>query len=164
MSEWLMWVLFGGALCIAELFSGTFYLLLLGVAAFAAAGGAWLGLASSIQFALAAAVSLAGLPLVLKASRRNARPTGNYDSGQEIELADLNGQLQGQYSGSFWRVEEVLGKALKAGDRVRIVRVDGSRLIVAATVAATAAAAAAGNAGAFDTAKANNEFNAGKGE
>lgn len=47
MSEWLMWVLFGGALCIAELFSGTFYLLLLGVAAFAAAGGAWLGLASA---------------------------------------------------------------------------------------------------------------------
>jgi membrane protein implicated in regulation of membrane protease activity len=132
MSDWLMWLLLGGALCVAELFSGTFYLLLLGMAAFAAAGGAWVGLPGSIQFALAALVSLAGLPLVRRATRRRAPPAGNYDSGQEIELAEVNGQLQGLYSGSFWRVHEVSGQALRAGDRVRIVRVDGSRLIVAA--------------------------------
>lgn len=135
MSDWLLWVLLGGALCIAELFTGTFYLLLLGVAAFAAALGAWLGLPVGMQFALVAIVSLAGLPLASRASRRRAAPTGNYDSGQSIDLKDVNGQVQGYYSGSYWQVEDVAGRQLAAGQRVRIVRVDGSRLIVAATAA-----------------------------
>lgn len=135
MSDWLIWLLLGGALCVAELFTGTFYLLLAGAAALAAAGAAWLGLAAAAQFAVAAAVSLAGLPLVLRASRRQQPAAGNYDSGQEIVLAEQHGQLQGMYSGSFWRVEEVAGRPLAAGQRVRIVRVDGARLVVAAAEA-----------------------------
>lgn len=132
MSDWLMWLLLGGALCVAELFTGTFYLLLLGVAALAAAGAAWLGAAVAGQFGVAAAVSLVGLPLVLRASRRQGPASGNFDRGQEVELTEQNGQLQGMYSGSFWRVDEVSGKPLAAGQRVRIVRVDGARLVVAA--------------------------------
>lgn len=132
MSDWLIWLLLGGALCVAELFTGTLYLLLAGGAALSAAAGAWLGLATAAQFAVAAAVSLAGLPLVLRASRRQGPASGDYDSGQEVELITHNGQLQGSYSGSFWRVEEISGKPLAAGQRVRIVRVDGARLVVAA--------------------------------
>ena len=130
MADWLIWLLLGGALCVAELFTGTFFLLLLGLAAFTATAAAWFALSGAWQFGLAAVVLVAGLPLVLRASRRQKPASGNYDVGQVIVLADINGQLQGLYSGSYWRVSEVSGAPLKAGDRVRIVRIDGSRLVV----------------------------------
>ena len=43
MSPALLWAIAGLALVIVELLSGTFYLLVLGIAAFGAAAAAWAG-------------------------------------------------------------------------------------------------------------------------
>ena len=56
----LIWAIAGLALVIVELLTGTFYLLMLGVAAFGAAGAAWLGYDFSVQVIVAAVVAGVG--------------------------------------------------------------------------------------------------------
>lgn len=129
-SPWMLWLLFGGALCIAELFSGTFYLLLAGTAAFAAAAAAYLGAPAAGQVAAAALVAIAGLPLVKRVSRRQGPARMDYDTGQSTTLIESGGALCAQHSGSLWRVREAGGKTLAAGETVRIVAVDGNQLVV----------------------------------
>src|SRR5215213_7235135 len=60
MEHWLAWGVLGLVLVIAELLTGTFYLLMLGVAAFGAAGSAWLGHSFAVQAIVACVVSVAG--------------------------------------------------------------------------------------------------------
>ena len=55
-----LWALTGLVLVIAELVTGTFYLLMLGLAAFGAALAAWLGLEFSVQTVVAIVVSALG--------------------------------------------------------------------------------------------------------
>src|SRR5947208_9705019 len=56
----LMWAISGLALVIVELLTGTFYLLVLGVAAFGAAGTAWLGYDFPAQVIVAAVIAAVG--------------------------------------------------------------------------------------------------------
>ena len=49
MEEHLTWAILGMALVIVELLTGTFYLLVLGLAAFGAAGAAWAGSEFPVQ-------------------------------------------------------------------------------------------------------------------
>src|SRR5512138_450406 len=56
----LAWAIVALVLVIAELVSGTFYLLMLGVAAFGAAGAAWLGHDFAVQAIVAAVLGAAG--------------------------------------------------------------------------------------------------------
>ena len=56
----LVWAAIGLVLVISELLTGTFYLLMLGTAAFAAAGVAFFGQGLAVQAIVAAAVAAAG--------------------------------------------------------------------------------------------------------
>lgn len=49
MQAYLIWLLAGLALVIAELITGTFYLLVLGLGAFGAGAAAWLGSAAAAK-------------------------------------------------------------------------------------------------------------------
>src|SRR5258706_16294221 len=60
MEEDLFWAILGLALVIVELLTGTFYLLMLGIAAFGAALAAWLGQGIGVQAIVAAVISGAG--------------------------------------------------------------------------------------------------------
>src|SRR6185312_10535516 len=60
MESWLAWGVLGLALVIAELLTGTFYLVMLGVAAFGAAAVAALGYAFAPQAVVAFIVAAAG--------------------------------------------------------------------------------------------------------
>ena len=60
MDEDFLWAILGLTLVIIELLTGTFYLLMLGVAAFGAALAAWLGHGIGVQAIVAAVVSAAG--------------------------------------------------------------------------------------------------------
>lgn len=60
MELWLIWVIAGFVLVIAELVTGTFYLLVIGVGAFAGALVAWLGGNELLQAVIGSAVALAG--------------------------------------------------------------------------------------------------------
>src|SRR6185503_20547549 len=56
----LIWAISGLGLVIVELLTGTFYLLMLGVAAFGAALAAWLGQGFGVQTVVAAVIAGAG--------------------------------------------------------------------------------------------------------
>ena len=56
----LLWAVIGLALAIVELLTGTFYLLMLGLAAFGAAGTAWLGYDLAVQVIVASVVAGVG--------------------------------------------------------------------------------------------------------
>jgi len=60
MDHGLAWAVVGLVLVIAELLTGTFYLVMLGVAAFGAAGAAYLGVDFSAQVIVAALVAAIG--------------------------------------------------------------------------------------------------------
>ena len=60
MEEHLTWAILGLALVIIELLTGTFYLLVLGLAAFGAAGAAWAGYAFSVQSVVAGVIAAIG--------------------------------------------------------------------------------------------------------
>ena len=57
MDHGILWAVIGLVLVIVELLTGTFYLLMLGIAAFGAAAAAWLGLGFSSQSIVAALVA-----------------------------------------------------------------------------------------------------------
>jgi membrane protein implicated in regulation of membrane protease activity len=72
----LVWALVGLALVIAEVLTGTFYLVMLGVAAFAAAGTAYMGYGiptEAIVGALIAALGCYGVYLRRTSSARRGR-------------------------------------------------------------------------------------------
>ncbi len=60
MEEDFLWAILGLTLVIVELLTGTFFLLMLGIAAFGAALAAWLGQPFGVQAAVAAAIAGAG--------------------------------------------------------------------------------------------------------
>ena len=73
MADYLVWAGIGLVLIIAELLTGTFYLLVLGVAALIGALAGFVGLAFGMQAAAAAIVAVAGV-LWIRARRRNLNP------------------------------------------------------------------------------------------
>jgi len=137
MSAWVWWFVLGFVLLIAELMSGTFYLLVIAVA-FAAAGVASLtGMPFVIQLIVAAGIGLAG-SLWLRNSRvgrlgsRNSNePMQNLDVGQTLRIEQWTASrtARAAYRGAQWDVELAPGEEAAPGDFV-IRDVLGSRLIV----------------------------------
>ena len=60
MEEDFLWAILGLGLVIVELLTGTFYLLMLGLAAFGAALAAWMGQPFGVQAVVAAVVAAGG--------------------------------------------------------------------------------------------------------
>ena len=90
MEAHIAWILAGFALIIAELLSGTFYLLVLGVAAFAGAGAAWGNVSFGLQVLAAAAVAIIGM--VWLHQRRKNHPDqqmASLDAGQPVPPAGV---------------------------------------------------------------------------
>jgi membrane protein implicated in regulation of membrane protease activity len=133
---WIAALLFG----IAELFTGNFFLLVLGLGI--AAGGlvAWAGGTLTAQIVGTAIVTLTGWALLWRHQRRQRGPAPLADRnmvldvGERLRVEAWTGvrSTQARYRGASWSVE--LDAPLdtveaRAGEFV-IVRVDGSRLIV----------------------------------
>lgn len=137
MSAWVWWFVLGFVLLIAELTTGTFYLLVIALA-FAAAGVASLfGIPFVVQLVVAAGIGLAG-SLWLRNSRfgriasRGSEPLQNLDVGQVVRVEQWSAgrTARASYRGAQWDVELAPGEEAVAGDFV-IRDVLGSRLIVA---------------------------------
>jgi membrane protein implicated in regulation of membrane protease activity len=138
MADWMNWLVAAGVLVILELFTGTFYLLMiaLGLAVggiVAVAGGGFAGQA------IVAAVVAIGATGWLHRSRfgRPARHDAtrdrnvNLDIGQRVSVpAWDHGRARVMYRGALWDVELGQGATPQPGD-FRIVEVQGSRLVVA---------------------------------
>jgi membrane protein implicated in regulation of membrane protease activity len=131
------WFLAAGLVVILELFSGTFYLLMIAIGAAAGGLAALAGAAVPLQALIAAIVGVAAT-LLLRRSRYGkfsktdaARdPNVNLDIGQSIAVAQWqDGGARVMYRGALWDVELAAGASPAAGTyTIREVR--GSRLIV----------------------------------
>lgn len=110
MDGWLLWVIVGFVLVIAELVTGTFYLLVLGIGAFAAALIASLGANVLVQAGVGAAVALGGAWFVHhwhEAHRNADEGRSNFlDRGQPVVLEGWTNEPAGiarvKYRGASW--------------------------------------------------------------
>jgi len=137
MAEWVGWFIAAGALLILELFSGTFYLLMIaigisagGLVALAGANGAWQAIAAAIVGV--AATLILRRSRYGKAARRDAAqdPNINLDIGQSVAVGHwVDGSARVMYRGALWDVELSPGSDAQAGQYI-IRAVRGSRLIV----------------------------------
>ena len=83
MDDYLAWLIAGFVLVIVELVSGSFYLLVLGIAAFAGAAVAYAKLGIAVQAITAAVVAVAGMGWVRKyRSRTKGEVMRSPDHGQ----------------------------------------------------------------------------------
>jgi membrane protein implicated in regulation of membrane protease activity len=133
------WWLAAIALGTAEMFTGSFYLLVLAAGASGAGVVAAIGAGPAGQFATAAVISAVGAALVRRLrprrdelpSQRN--PAVNIDIGQTVEIAqwEENRRSRAAYRGALWDVELLPGEPAVPG-RFLIREIDGSRLLLAA--------------------------------
>ncbi|MBK6981442.1 MAG: NfeD family protein [Betaproteobacteria bacterium] len=139
MEPHLLWIIAGFVLVIAELVTGTFYLLVIGVGAFAGAAVAWAGGAYLAQAVGGCAVALAGTWLVNRwhRSHRRSNPKDDFlDLGQPVVLetwtdADA-GLARVKYRGTTWDARIGAGTRPDPGATLFINGQDGSTLLVSA--------------------------------
>lgn len=137
MADWIGWLAAAGVIVILELFSGTFYLLMIAIGVACGGVAAWLGASGPMQTVTAALVGVlaTGLLRRSKYGRPNrsdpARdPNVNMDIGQSVHVpAWQNGAARVMYRGALWDVELAAGATPAPGTFV-IREVQGSRLIV----------------------------------
>ena len=134
-----MWVIAGFVLVIAELVTGTFYLLVVGAGAFAGAVVAWLGGNELVQAVVASAVALVGAFLVHNWHVRNRDAVGTkgdnfLDRGQPVVLEgwvnEASRVARVKYRGAWWdaRLRDDAHPAL--GTTLYIQGQDGNTLLV----------------------------------
>ncbi|MCG2584106.1 NfeD family protein [Massilia sp. TS11] len=136
MSLWMEWLALAGVLVVLELFSGTFYLLMIALGLACGALLAYLGAGLSWQFLAAGSVASAAT-LALRRSRLSLGlpkaandPNMNMDIGQSVEVpAWQDGRARVMYRGAMWDVE-LDGGAQAGPGRFTITEVRGNRLIV----------------------------------
>lgn len=125
-------------LAVAEMATGTLYLLVVVLAAALSGVLAWLGAGESVQL-LAASVSTVLGVLALYAYKKRCMPKApklgnNLDIGQTVEvLAWLGneGRARVHYRGTQWdaRLDDL---SARRGERMRIIGAEGSTFILAA--------------------------------
>jgi len=135
-STW--WWIITGLLVVAELATGTFFLLMLALGAAAGAIAAYFGLGFIAQV-LSAAVVGGGAVAVWHWRRGGTRPRiraaenrdVNLDIGEQVEVSEwaADGTASVQYRGARWSVRHAGSGAPLPGRHV-IRRVEGSRLHV----------------------------------
>ena len=139
MTGYVRWFVIGFGLLVAELLTGTFYLMIIAVALGVAGVSAWLGASLALQLVVAAAIGLGG-SVWLRSTRWGKRlhqrgddRVQNMDLGQSLRVDQWTPArtARAQYRGSVWDVELAPGEPPVAGDFV-IREIHANRLIVAA--------------------------------
>src|SRR5271154_5488937 len=136
MEEDLIWAILGLALVIVELMSGTFYLLVLGIAAFGAALAAWLGQSFGVQAVVAAVIAALGCYGVHVFHAKNTtQRMAEVDAGQPASFenwVDQRARLaRVRYRGSSWDALVEGEAAVEAGAPLYVVSTHGNTLKVA---------------------------------
>ena len=136
MENYLWWAIAGIVLIIAELVSGTFYLLVIGIAALAGSGVAYLGYSFWIQAIIAAAVTVIGVILTNRFRARQADKPGSapLDVGQSVVLDSWVNQgdrlARVRYRNALWDAKVLDAADARTGDVLFISGLDGSTLHV----------------------------------
>ena len=135
MDEDFLWAILGLTLVIVELLTGTFYLLVLGIAAFGAALAAWLGQGFPVQTIVAAVISGFGCYGVHVYRAKNAtQQMPNVDAGQPASFenwVDQGARLaRVNYRGASWDALVDGDAAVDAGAMLYVVTANGNTLKV----------------------------------
>jgi membrane protein implicated in regulation of membrane protease activity len=136
----LIWWIAAGALIVAELFTGTFYLLMIALGMIAGGIAFVIGALPHVQMGAAAVIALIALVVLRRSRFGNWKRPGdasrdaavNLDIGATLEVDQWrDGRARVTYRGAQWDVELAPGETEHA--RVyRITALEGNRLIVAA--------------------------------
>jgi membrane protein implicated in regulation of membrane protease activity len=141
---WILWVILGVALIIAEIFTTGFVLMWFGIGALAAALAGLLGLGYPFQFLVFFAVSV-GLTAMSRTIFVNYFTQDDAPDGLKVGAAQLPGQVgtvvtssrgamnEGAVKvfGSVWTAYPSAGeRPLEAGDRVVVERLQGASIYV----------------------------------
>ena len=131
----MFWAVIGLVLVIVELLTGTFYLLMLGVAAFGAAGAAWLGYDFAVQSIVASVVAAVGCYGVHVYRERNkAEQMAPLDAGMPASFEswiDAGARLaRVRYRGASWDARVEGGESIEPGTTVYVLATDGNTLKV----------------------------------
>jgi membrane protein implicated in regulation of membrane protease activity len=138
MAQTSIWWVLAGAVIALELFTGTFYLLMLSLGLIGAAIAGHLGASITIQLVVAAVVG-GGFVLAWRSYKQKtpsapeagANRDVNLDVGETVQVDDWkpDGTSSVKYRGAHWDVS-IVSDATPAPGPHRIVEVVGSRLIV----------------------------------
>ncbi|HEY2338540.1 MAG TPA: NfeD family protein [Burkholderiales bacterium] len=138
MEHVLTWAVIGLVLVITELLTGTFYLLMLGLAGFGAALAAWLGLgfgAQAVVFAAVAAIGCYGVHVYRAKNQAQQMPP--IDAGQPASFESWLDQPAGlarvRYRGASWEARVEGATALQPGAVVYVLDTEGNTLRISAT-------------------------------
>ena len=136
----LAWLLAGLLLVVVEMMTGTFYLLILGIAAGIGALIAYFGQPFWSQAIVAAIAAVGGGVLVHRYHRvANATSPKNIDNdvGQTVTIESWVSEPQRlarvNYRGSTWDAEVIGTEAIAPGAHLYVVATEGSRLKVSTT-------------------------------
>lgn len=141
MSEALVWWVLAGGVVIAELLTGTFYLLMVAVGLAAGAVAAHVGLSSSLQMVCAGVIGAGAVAIwhQVRSQRQSpadaaSNPDVNLDVGSTVHVADASvwqsdGSATVRYRGADWSAQLAAGSVAQAGNYV-IEQIHGSRLVL----------------------------------
>lgn len=131
----IAWLLLGLALIVVELLTGTFYLLIIGIAACAGSLVAWAGGEFWLQALTVAVVAVAGSIMVKRKKSVAGAPKDNQmDLGQSVVFEAWVNESQRiarvRYRGADWDAEIPGADRVEPGAMLFVDAVDGSRLKV----------------------------------
>jgi membrane protein implicated in regulation of membrane protease activity len=139
MDSYIGWFVVAFGLLVAELLTGTFYLLVISIALAVAGVAALAGAPTALQFVVAAAIGIGG-SVWLRATRFGKRlhergddRVQNMDIGQSLRVENWTAArtARASYRGAVWDVELAPGEQPTSGEFV-IREIHANRLIVAA--------------------------------
>ena len=135
MEHFLAWAIVGLLLVITELLTGTFYLLMLGIAGFGAALAAWLGFGFGTQAVVFVVVSAAGCYGVhIYRAKNQKQQMAPIDAGQPANFenwVDQGARLaRVRYRGALWDAQVDGEQAPQPGSVVYVVSTHGNTLRV----------------------------------
>lgn len=135
MDEDFLWAILGLTLVIVELLTGTFYLLMLAIAAFGAALAAWLGQGIGVQAIVAAVIAGAGCYGVHVYRAKNAKEQmPSIDAGQPASFenwVDRDARLaRVNYRGASWDALVDGDAPIDAGAMLYVLTANGNTLKV----------------------------------
>ncbi|MEO8488092.1 MAG: NfeD family protein [Betaproteobacteria bacterium] len=134
MSELWIWWIAAAVLVGAELVTGTFYLLAVGIAVAIGGVAAWLGASVQVQFTIAAIAAVVLTAIAHQWRRRHALPVAqpSLDVGQSVRVDAWNpdGTARVFHRGTQWTAELASPDVARATTMV-IVATRGSVLVIA---------------------------------